>query len=271
MTKNGKGEVVAPAKGPSVPKPAAADASPRIGKDGKGEPAGASFPAGRPEDSLQNPYSDFAREAVAEIPEVNAYVGHVRNVVLEAIERRRDALVVGGPDQKPSADPLTRQYRGLLKRMEQVDAHLKGFVIQLGNRKLSPTALAATVEEILVALNALLGIELEAKAAETRILGSAILQEYAGSSRAKPVTLSFDLDQQVADAFKSLYNAVRAQRERRQGATGGFVPEDLLAILVALGQANVPLLANLGAPELQAAPLGLAALHRVTSAGGGRS
>jgi hypothetical protein len=221
-------------------------------------------------EAVQTTHSDLAREIMGGNPELISYRQSAREALVAAIERRREIVAETFPESKVSTDSAIRRLRELLSRFDKLDACVKGFILQAdGATAPNEVVAAAVIDELIAGVTALLGIELEAVASQSRIMASALVQEYAGSSRAKPVTLSWDVDQHAADAFRSLHNAVKEYRARRMERREPYTQEDFLLGLVALGISNVPLLAALGAPELQAAPLGIQAVRRAAGKGSG--
>lgn len=77
---------------------------------------------------------------------------------------------------------------------------------------------------------------------------SSTLTFYAGQD-SRTEEISFVVGKDLSARFKSLATRVRQERTKLFGRSGRVDPGDLLSILVAVGEVNVPLLALLGAPK----------------------
>lgn len=175
-----------------------------------------------------------------------AYLDYVKagretlsNMIEERIEELRSAGVASD-----AHDALLNQFRGLRSRFQDLDAITRSLLL------LSDKADEMVWEELLGHINALIGIELEARSAQMRAAMAAVIRDYVGGHSVETRTLKLDVEAYTAKRFHALTNQVRDVQRRRFCRDDTFTPEDMLERLVAFGSANVESLASLGSPSL---------------------
>lgn len=179
--------------------------------------------------------------------ELDRVLGPMRERMVQILETRAQDFVKPGEER---LDPHFRHLRALLRRFDEVRHLVQAFLVQV-QPGLAPSDGDAQVamEELLAGMEALFGIELEARTSQARIAQSSAVLEYAGVKRERPRTMSFRVERFVADRFKQLGSQIRQERQNLSGYACSLSPEDLLNLLLALGETNVGLLARMGAPE----------------------
>jgi len=183
----------------------------------------------------------------AEAASLDRLGDYLRETIIGCIQERAARL---GPGSTQRGDSLTRNLRSLHRRVDRVVAIGKAFLIQ-ADPDVAPSNEDAelALEEYAKAIEALFAIEVEARAAQTRIAGSASVLEYTGSQRSSQRQVTFRLDPFVYDRFKQLCSRVRGERLQRFGHSPVLSPEELLNLLVSIGECNVPTLALMGVPD----------------------
>ncbi len=171
------------------------------------------------------------------------YVKTVRETLSNLIEERIEDLRSAGV-ASDAHDALLNQFRGLRSRFQDLDAITRSLLL------LSDKTDELVWEELLGHINALLGLELEARSAQMRAAMAAVIRDYVGGHSVETRSLKLDVEAYTAKRFHALTNQVRDVQRRRFSRDDTFTPEDLLERLVAMGSANVESLAALGSPSL---------------------
>lgn len=175
-----------------------------------------------------------------------AYAGQAREALVAMATRRR---AEGLPYPGDPSEALLAQLQGLKARFDEVDSVVRSLLLQVQDREaVDPEQARRLTEEFMAGLNALVGIELEARAAQTRHALAAVLRDYLDGHAVQTRTVTLEVERELAKGFHGLTSQVRDRAARLFGRHDRLSHKDLFARLVAMGQANPDLLAHMGAP-----------------------
>ena len=188
--------------------------------------------------------------AAAERKELDRDILESKRALLSCLSERI-SHVGASAGQKGRSDTQLRRLRSMLARMEEVDSLIRAFQVQT-HPEFAPSqdAADAAIEEMISGIEALWGLELEARSSQARLAMSATVLEYSGGRQARPSVLTFRTNSFLAERFKRLNSRVRAERQSITGHSEVITPEDLLNMLVAMGECNESTLARMGSVEI---------------------
>lgn len=203
----------------------------------------------------------LADEARAMDQPITSYTTGLREDLIRMMQERAKQTIQD-KDTRGEPDAYLQALRGIAKRIDDVEAIARGFSIQT-HEGCAPSQDAAesAMDELRVAIEALFGLELEARALQQRMTSSAEVLEYSGARSYRPQQLSFTVDQFLVERLRRLQARVKDERSRSLGRSEGLDLAGLLNLLVSMGEANVPTIVMLGCPDM-AATLAVAALGK---------